>query len=72
LYFVLKDICSLSDLIGNTLELFGELFNQKLFREQLSYFEDIDYSENIDYLSGYSVDDNLIREFLVIQATEKM
>ncbi len=72
LYFVLKDICSLSDLIENTLELFGELFNQKLFREQLSYFEDIDYSEKIDYLTGHSVDDNLIREYLVLQATEKM
>ncbi len=72
LYFVLKDICSLSDLIENTLELFGELFNQKLFREQLSYFEDIDYSEKINYLTGHSVDDNLIREYLVLQATEKM
>ncbi len=72
LFFVLKDVCSLSDVIENTRQLFGELFNQKLFREQLSYFEDIDYSEKIDYLPGHSVDDNSIREFLVIQATEKM
>lgn len=72
LFFVLKDVCSLSDLIENTLQLFGELFNQKLFREQMSYFEDIDYSEKIDYLPGHSVDDNSIREFLVTQATEKM
>lgn len=72
LFFVLKDVCSLSDLIENTLQLFGELFNQKLFREQMSYFEDIDYSEKIDYLPGHSVDDNSIREFLVMQATEKM
>ena len=40
--------------------------------KQLSYFEDIDYSEKIDYLPGHSVDDNSIREFLVMQATEKM
>jgi hypothetical protein len=72
IFFVLQDICSLSDLIENTLELFGELFNQKLFREQLSYFEDIEYSEKIDYLPGYYVDDNSIRKFLVMQATEEM
>ena len=72
LYFVLRDICSLSDLIDNTRELFGELFNQKLFREQLSYFEDIDYSENIDYWSGHSIDDKSIKEFLVRLATEKI
>jgi hypothetical protein len=72
LYFILKNVCSLSDLIENTLDLFGEMFNQKLFREQLSYFEDIDYSESIDYLSGHSVDDNSIREFLVMQATESL
>jgi hypothetical protein len=72
IFFVLQDIYSLSDLIENTLELFGELFNQKLFREQLSYFEDIEYSEKIDYLPGYYVDDNSIRKFLVMQATEEM
>lgn len=72
LYFVLKEVCSLHDLIENALGLYGELFNQKLFREQLSYFEDIDYSEKIDYLSGHHKDDDEIRKFLVTQATEKI
>ena len=72
LYFVLKNVCSLNELIDNTRKLYGELFSQKLFREQLSYFEDIDYSEKIDYLSGHHIDDDEIRKFLVTQTTEKM
>jgi len=72
LFFVLRDVCSFGDLVENTRQLFGDLFNQKLFREQLSYYEDIDYSEKINFLPGFSVDDNTIREFLILKATEKM
>ena len=72
LYFVLKKVCSFEDLIENTRGLYGDLFNQKLFREQLCYFEDIDYSEKIDYVSGYFIKDDLIRKFLMTEATEKM
>ena len=31
-------------------ELFGELFSEKLFRAQLSYFDDVDYTEQVEYL----------------------
>jgi hypothetical protein len=72
LYFILKGHTTLNQLTENTDRLFGGMFNEKLFREQLSYFEDIDYSEKIDYLPERYVDDNSIREFLVMQATEKM
>ncbi len=72
LYFILKGHATLNQLTENTDRLFGAMFNEKLFREQLAYFEDIDYSEKIDYLPGHAVNDNLIREFLISQATEKM
>ena len=72
LYFILKGHVTLNQLAENADRIFGGMFNEKLFREQLSYFEDIDYSEKIDYLPGYSIDNTLIREFLVMKATEKM
>ena len=72
LYFILKGHATLNQLAQNADRIFGGMFNEKLFREQLSYFEDIDYSEKIDYLPGKSVADISIREFLVMKATEKM
>ena len=40
-------------------------FNERLFREQLSYFEDIDYSEKVDYLEGKEVLDSEIKQRLI-------
>jgi hypothetical protein len=71
LYFILKDHLSCKQVIENAAILFGEMFNAKIFREQISYFEDIDYSEKIDFLPGFEVDHDTIKEFLVTQATEK-
>lgn len=50
LYFILKDHFCLEDVSKRSKEIFGNLFNEKLFREQLCYFEDIDCSEKIDFL----------------------
>ena len=30
--------------------IFGDLFSEKLFRAQLSYFDDVDYTEEVEYL----------------------
>lgn len=38
--------------------------NEKLFREQLSYFQDINYSEPIEYLPGMAVSDEIIKQKL--------
>jgi len=46
-------------------EIFGNEFNEKLFRSQLAYFEDIDYKEEIDYLKGFTVDSKTIQKELV-------
>src|SRR5680860_54502 len=45
IYFILKDHFTIHQISERTSELFGPLFSEKLFRAQLSYFEDIDYSE---------------------------
>jgi hypothetical protein len=48
-------------------EIFKTFFNEKLFREQLSYFKDIDDSEKLEYI-GPEVKDEAIKEFLIDNA----
>jgi len=50
LYFLLAHHFTLREVVARAIELFGELFSEKLFRAQLSYFDDVDYSESVDYL----------------------
>lgn len=45
--------------------LFAGEFNEKLLREELSYFADIDYSEEIDYLKGLETTDKKVKESLL-------
>lgn len=68
LYFLLKFHFSLKEISARTKEIFGSLFNPKLFREQLCYFEDVDYSEEIEYVSK-GVSDDVIKRFLINVAT---
>ena len=63
LYFLLKDHFNLKEIAQNAKQVFGNYFNEKLFREQLAYFEDIDYREKIEFI-GEEVDEMEIREFL--------
>ena len=50
LYFLLTKHFALAEVADKATELFGELFSEKLFRAQLSYFDDIDYTEQVEYL----------------------
>jgi len=68
LYFLLKDHFSLPQISRKSRELFGSLYNEKLFREQLCYFQDIDYSEKVDFVAQ-SVSDDEIKRFLTDVAT---
>jgi len=68
LYFVLKDHYDLKELSARATEIFSGYFNEKLFREQLCFFDDIDYSEKIEYI-GDEIDEEEIRSFLVYIAT---
>ena len=64
LYFILENFYSIQEIITETKNIFNSEFNEKTFREQLSYFNDIDYSEKIIYKNGYSVDDATIKNKL--------
>ncbi len=69
LYFILKDYFTITQISERTTEIFGQLFSEKLFRAQLSYFEDIDYSEPVEYLVEPVADDK-IKSFLIDKATD--
>lgn len=51
LYFMLKYHFDLDTLIKKSESIFQGVFNSKLFREQLCYFEDIDMTEEVEYVS---------------------
>ena len=71
LYFMLKNHFSLKTLSARATAIFGVYFNEKLFREQLCFFDDVDYSEKIDYM-GDDIPEKQIKKFLVEIATSKL
>ena len=68
LYVLLKDHFSLQQISTRARKIFAGLFNEKLFRQQLCYFEDIDFSETIEYI-GMGVEDETIKAYLREVAT---
>jgi hypothetical protein len=68
LYCILKGYHDLKAVSSRAKEIFGTGINEKLFREQLCYFDDIDYSEKVEYI-GRELDDELIKLFLTEEAT---
>lgn len=63
LYFIFQQY-SLKEVTDKARSIFESAFNEKLFRTQLSYFEDIDHSEEIDYISGFEKKDSEVQAFL--------
>ena len=70
LYFIFKKH-SLKDISDEAEKLFSGEFNEKLFREQLSYFTDIDHTEKIIYLKGFDVPDTEIEKSLIENSLKK-
>lgn len=64
LYFIFKHY-SLGELIDKTNSIFAAEFNEKLFRTQLSYFNDINYSEIIEYMPGFEIPDEVVKQKLL-------
>jgi hypothetical protein len=57
----MKDHYTLKEISKKAKGIFQTFFNEKLFREQLSYFKDIDYSEKLDYMVEEVKDENIKR-----------
>jgi len=69
LYFILKDYFTVEQISKKACEIYDQLFSEKLFRAQLSYFDDIDYSESVEYLIP-AVSENEMKAFLIEKSTD--
>ncbi len=50
LYFLLLQHVSFQQITSHAKSIFAGAFNERLFREQLCYFEDIDYTEQVEFI----------------------
>ncbi|MFA4831516.1 MAG: nucleotidyl transferase AbiEii/AbiGii toxin family protein [Patescibacteria group bacterium] len=65
LYFIARQHHGIKDICEKAKEIFGNEFNEKLFRTQLAYFNDINYSEAIIFMPGFEVGDEKIKQGLI-------
>jgi len=64
LYFIMKDFYNIGEIINKAKEIFGREFNEKIVREQLSYFDDINYLQEVVYKEGFETDSEIIKKAL--------
>jgi len=69
LYFVMRDHFSLGEIAARAKELFGGEFNERLVRQQLSYFTDVDYTEDVVFKPGFEVSDDEVKNALMDYST---
>jgi hypothetical protein len=72
LYFIIKDYYSIKDISAEAALIFGGLYSEKLFREQMAFHDDIDYSEPVEYIPGLEVSESKIKEFLINKSLENI
>jgi len=65
LYFIMRDYHNYDEIIEVASELFGLQFNERLFRQQLGFFDDVNYQEEVNYKEGFAVPDEDIKDFLM-------
>lgn len=65
LFCILNSFHSLTEIVKKAENIFGNEFNEKIFRESLVYFDDIDYSEEVIFASKYKTSDKKIKESLL-------
>jgi len=70
LYFLLTNQFSIKEISERANEIFGELFSEKLFRAQLTYFNDVNYSEEVEYIIPNPPADEEVKEELIRIATD--
>ncbi|MDR3643039.1 MAG: nucleotidyl transferase AbiEii/AbiGii toxin family protein [Candidatus Doudnabacteria bacterium] len=64
LYFILKDYFSLTEISHKAKQLFAGEFNERIFRNELAYFDDINYAEQVEFMPGFEVADEIIKKQL--------
>jgi len=68
--FMLLQKFPLEKIIEKASEIFGTLFSEKLFREQLCFFEDIDFTEEVIWKNNPHPSKEDIQIFLMEKATK--
>jgi len=68
-YFIFKYHYNLIDVVRKARQIYRGEFNERLFREQLCYFDDIDYTEDVIY-TGEATGKEDVKEFLINKAVE--
>lgn len=71
IYFILKNYHSLNEINNRAVILFGSMYNEKLLKQQLCYFEDIDYKEEVEYV-GEKIDEKIVKDFLIELVIKKL
>ena len=69
LYYILKDHFSIKEITELSEKIYGQLFSEKLFRAQLSYFNDLDFSEEVEYINPKPSKKD-IKDFLIEKAID--
>lgn len=65
LYVLLQKHVTFQQVIYQAQNIFRGVFNERLLREQMCYFDDIDYSERVDFLLSSPPSEDAIKSFLV-------
>lgn len=69
LYFIFKDHFSFAEISEEAINCFGDLFSEKLFRQQLAFHADINYAEPVDFVVPAPPEEE-IKAFLIEKALE--
>ncbi|MBI4652985.1 nucleotidyl transferase AbiEii/AbiGii toxin family protein [Candidatus Kuenenbacteria bacterium] len=65
LYFIINKYHSIEKIVKRSKAIFRGEFNERIFREQLTYFEDISYKEKIVWMKGFETDEKTIKKELI-------
>lgn len=65
LYFIINKYHSIDKMVKAGKEIYKGEFNERIFREALSYFDDVNYGEKIEFLPGFEVSEEKIKKELV-------
>ena len=69
LYFIFKKY-SFGEVTALATKIFGNgLFDERLLREQLVYYDDVDFGEAVEFMPGFKVGEGEIKDFLLKVAT---
>ena len=72
LCFVLKNYYSIKEISTEAKRIYGQLFSEKLFREQLAFHKDIDFSDQVEYLPGFEIIEQDIKDFLIDKSLQEI